>query len=351
MHAVRKKRRGYPFDAAVLRRLKHLALPRIYQVFPGDKHDRFYILMDYIEGSNLEVVQQSVPGQRFSLPEAMTLMSPIVDAVSYLHRQRPPLIHGDIKPSIIIVPRAGALSVLVDFGGVKDLDADTNAHQSMLNYRAPEQYSRGTSPRTDIYALGAVLYTLLTGTVPAAAFDRVARLAKKEPDPLVPVNQIAPYVRPTVARAIHGALSIPSQDRFATVEQFWEVLWQFMTAAQPPLLQVPEPMITPAMEETKTEPDVQPAVTQGPELAEGVPAEDQTEPEVHPVVTQGPELAEGVPTQDQTEPEGKPAATQEAEVAEEVPAEEQTEPDVQAAATSEPELDAAALAEDETQPE
>src|SRR3989440_4144560 len=309
MHAVRKERRGSPFDAALLRRLKHRALPRMYQLFPGDKHDRFYLLMDYIQGSNLEVVQQSVPGQRFSMPEAITLMSPIVDAVSYLHRQHPPLIHGDIKPSNIIVPKAGAPPVLVDFGGVKDLAADTTAPQSRLNYRAPEQYSGGTSPRTDIYALGAVLYTLLTGTLPAAAADRVARLAKKEADPLVPVNQIAPYVRPAVARAIHGALSIQSQDRFATVEQFWEVLWQFMNAAQPSWLQVPEPMITPALEETKTEPDVSPAVTQEPELAEEVPAEEQTEPDVSPVVTQGSDLAEGVPIEEQMGQDAGPDGT------------------------------------------
>src|SRR5437588_943055 len=133
MHAVRQKRRGSPFDAALLRRLKHRALPRMYQLFPGDKHDRFYLLMDYIQGSNLEVVQQSVPGQRFSLPEVVTLMSPIIGAVSYLHRQHPPLIHGDIKPSNIIVPKAGTPSVLIDFGGVKHLHADT-AQQRTLNY-------------------------------------------------------------------------------------------------------------------------------------------------------------------------------------------------------------------------
>ena len=285
MHAIRKERRGSPFDARVLRRLKHLALPRIYQVFPGDKHDRFYLLMDYIEGSNLVVVQRSVPGQRFSLPEAMTLMSPILDAVSYLHRQHPPLIHADIKPSNIIVPKAGAPSVLVDFGGGKDLEADTLAQQRTLPYRAPEQAGQGMSPRTDMYALGATFYTLLTGTVPAAASDRVARLAKREPDPLVPVNQIAPYVRLTVARAIHGALSIQSDDRFATVEQFREVLWQFMTTAQPSWLQVPEPMITSALEETKTEPDVPPVVTQVLELAEGAPAEDQMGQDAEPDAT------------------------------------------------------------------
>ncbi len=338
MHAIRKERRGSPFDARVLRRLKHLALPRIYQVFPGDKHDRFYLLMDYIEGSNLAVVQRSVPGQRFSLPEAMTLMSPILDAVSYLHRQHPPLIHGDIKPSNIIVPKAGAPSVLVDFGGGKDLEADTLAQQRTLPYRAPEQAGRGMSPRTDMYALGATFYTLLTGTVPAAASDRVARLAKKEPDPLVPVNQIAPYVRLTVARAIHGALSIQSDDRFATVEQFWEVLWQFMTTAQPSWLQVPEPMITSALEETKTEPDVPPAVTPGPELAEEVPAEEQTELDVSPAVTQALELAEEVPAEDQTEPDGNSVGAPGPELAEGVPAGDQTEPDVQPAVTPGPEL-------------
>src|SRR2546423_8563481 len=141
MHAVRKERRGSPFDARVLRRLKHRALPRMYQLFPGDKHDRFYLLMDYIEGSNLVVVQRSVPGQRFSLPEAMTLMSPILDAVSYLHRQHPPLIHADIKPSNIIVPKAGAPSPsqLVDFGGGKNVYAEVMARQHTFNFCAPGQ--------------------------------------------------------------------------------------------------------------------------------------------------------------------------------------------------------------------
>src|SRR6266851_2681500 len=94
IYAARKARNEVTSDAAVLSRLNHPALPRIYQIFYSNKHDRVYILMDYIKGCNLEVVQQHLPGKRAPLPQAITLISPIIDAVSYLHRQQPPLIPG-----------------------------------------------------------------------------------------------------------------------------------------------------------------------------------------------------------------------------------------------------------------
>jgi eukaryotic-like serine/threonine-protein kinase len=102
MHADREERSSFSFDAAALKRLYHPALPDIYQVFSGDDNDLFYILMDYVEGSNLEDVRRLMPGKRFSLHTALTLMSPIMDAISYLHRQDPHLVHGDVKPSNII---------------------------------------------------------------------------------------------------------------------------------------------------------------------------------------------------------------------------------------------------------
>ena len=127
--AIPENRRGFPFDAATLKRLNHPALPGMHRIFASENHDRFYILMEYVEGSNLEVLQRSAPGRRFSLPRAMTLMSPIMDVVSYLHRQHPPLIHGDIKPSNIIALKTGTSTpaVLVDFGGIRDLQANSDS--------------------------------------------------------------------------------------------------------------------------------------------------------------------------------------------------------------------------------
>ena len=264
MHAAREERSAFPFDAAALKRLNHPALPRIYRAFHSDNSDRFYILMDYVEGNNLEVLRQLMPGKRLSLHAAMTLMSPIMDAVSYLHRQHPPLIHGDINPSNIIVPIPGTPtpSKLVDFGGVKNVCADATAGRSTLNFRAPEQYGRRTSRRTDVYALGAIFYTLLTGAVPAAASDRLARIGAGEPDPLLPMDQFTPAVQ-TVARAIHCALSIRRHDRFDSVEQFREALWQVIHANQ----------------------DGNPVVAQAPQLAVVVLAEDHTGPDAKPDVS------------------------------------------------------------------
>ena len=229
MHAVHEERGSFPFSTTALKQVKHLALPHVYRIFHSDNRDRFYILMDYIEGSNLEVIRHLMPGKRFSLHAAMTLMSPVMDAVSFLHGQHPPLIHGDIKPSNIIVPLSGTATSarLVDFGGVKELDINGTAQPSLHNFRAPEQYNKRASRRSDVYALGAVFYTLLTGMVPIAASERLKCISVGKPDPLLPMNQFTPFAQ-VVANAIHRALSMSRHDRFKSVEQLREALWQVM---------------------------------------------------------------------------------------------------------------------------
>ena len=99
-----------------------------------------------------------------------------------------------------------------------------------LNYRAPEQFGKRASRRTDVYGLGATFYTLLTGTVPVAAPDRLAHIDRGEPDPLLPANKINPFVHSVVAEAITRAMSLGRNDRYTSVERFREALWQVMYA-------------------------------------------------------------------------------------------------------------------------
>jgi serine/threonine protein kinase len=211
----------------LLQQLHHSALPRVYRVFDGEQGDRAYLLMEYIEGTNLEILRRQQPEKSFSPSEVFVIMAPIIDALAYLHRQQPPIIHRDLKPANIILTTTGDKTVLVDFGIAKEYDPDgttTTLRHCSPGYGAPEQYSTGTDSRTDIYGLGATLYTLVTGFIPADALHRMTRLGNTGMDPLEPVNQIVPAIPTFVAGAIHHALSLRSGDRFSTVEQFWQAL-------------------------------------------------------------------------------------------------------------------------------
>ena len=242
------ERERFTFEGEVLRRLDHLALPRIYRVFNDDKRGRAYILMDYIEGTNLERLRQQQPEKSLALPQVLLLMAPIIDAVSYLHQQRPPIIHRDIKPANIIATKTGE-TVLVDFGIAKEYDPDsttTAIRHCSPGYGAPEHYSRGTNTRTDIYGLGATFYALLTGVVPVDAFYRMTNMGDRGLDPLEPVNELVPSIPAPVAEAIQRAMAMRMDDRFPTVEEFWQALNAHPLPAdpadqQPPMIIPPVP--------------------------------------------------------------------------------------------------------------
>ena len=243
------ERERFTFEGEVLKRVDHPALPRIYRVFDDDKSGRAYILMDYIEGSNLEVLRQQQPEKHFSLSRVLFLIAPIIDAVSYLHHQQPPIIHRDIKPANIIVPRTSEGTVLVDFGIAKEYDPDsttTAVRRASPGYGAPEQYTRGTNTRTDIYGLGATIYALLTGHIPADAFHRMTQLGSTGVDPLEPVNHLVPSIPQSVSDAISRAMAMRSEDRFPTVEEFWQALNTFPVNAYPAQQQRLVPVIGPS---------------------------------------------------------------------------------------------------------
>src|ERR1700719_1182754 len=85
----KQDRERFIFEAEILKRLDHRALPRVYRIFEHGKLKRVYMLMDYIKGKNLETLRKEQPEQRFSLSLVLALMAPIVDALIYLHHQEP----------------------------------------------------------------------------------------------------------------------------------------------------------------------------------------------------------------------------------------------------------------------
>jgi serine/threonine protein kinase len=245
------ERSRFTFECTVLERLHHPALPRVHRVF--EENNRAYMLMDYVSGSNLEVLRRKQPHDSFPLREVLTIMEPIVQALGYLHSQEPPIIHRDIKPSNIIVPQEDvsafkqdgrngeslpdtaptslptplSRSVLVDFGIAKEYTTDsttTAIRHCSPGYGAPEQYALGTDLRTDIYGLAATFYALLTGKIPVDSLQRATQLGTQGTDPLIPVRELAPSVPENVANAIQRAMSIGPNNRFNSVAEFWQAI-------------------------------------------------------------------------------------------------------------------------------
>jgi serine/threonine protein kinase len=262
----RRERERFVFEGELLKHLDHRSLPRVYRTFEDETNRRAYMLMDFIEGPNLEVLRKLQSGKHFLLHQVLKILAPIVDAVNYLHHQNPPILHRDIKPSNIIVPVSGDDAVLVDFGIAKKFnpDATTTAFRTgSPGYAPPELYSKGTSIRSDIYELGATFYTLLTGSVPADALHRITLMGSDQYDPIEPISKLDPNIPQDIAQPIHRALAINSNDRFSSVEEFWQAFemqpgWRQLNKA---VIALSAPSTQPIASNKNTDPPIPAVVT------------------------------------------------------------------------------------------
>ncbi|HSQ17203.1 MAG TPA: protein kinase [Anaerolineales bacterium] len=218
--------RQFEREATVLAGLTHTNLPRVtdHFVIPGQGQ---YLVMDFVEGMDLATLVQS---QGAVTPaQAIPWMLQIAGALEYLHAQPSPIIHRDIKPANIRIRLDGS-AVLGDFGLVKVYDArlrtTIGARAVTPGYAPPEQYGQGTTdPRTDLYALGATLYTLLTGSEPPESVQRMAGT------PLTPPHQLNAQIPVATGRVIERAMALQPNQRYQTVTEFKNAL--LATVSQP----------------------------------------------------------------------------------------------------------------------
>ncbi len=213
-------------EASILARLDHPNLPKVSDFFSSSNRD--YLVMDYVPGKDLRMVIQEARRERRFLDEMQVLgwAAQLIEALSYLHGQEPPIIHRDIKPSNIKLMPNGLIK-LVDFGLVKVLAPDEVTitiiqGQGTVIYTPLEQYGGEdvhTDVRSDIYALGATLYHLLTNEPPADARRRFL-----EPQSLKPPRAINPAISSRTEQAILWAMALHPDQRPPNIEVFRQAL-------------------------------------------------------------------------------------------------------------------------------
>src|SRR5213082_2092281 len=153
-------------EAFLLAGLTHPNLPRIYEQF--DDGGRWYLVMDYIEGETLETYLNKMGG-KVPIEKVLNIGIQLCSVLDYLHTRQPAIIFRDLKPANVMLS-AGDHIFLIDFDIARHFKPgqakDTTALGSS-GYAAPEQYGRmQTTPRADIYGLGATLHQMLSGNDP-----------------------------------------------------------------------------------------------------------------------------------------------------------------------------------------
>lgn len=216
--AMRRFRR----EALSATQLTHPNIVGVYDV--GQSQEMNYIVMEYVEGTDLKDYVR----QRGALHpiEAVRIMMQIVSAIAAAHQNR--IIHRDIKPQNILIDREGNVKI-TDFGIAVALSdtslTQTNTLLGSVHYLSPEQARGGMATiQTDIYALGIVLYELLTGKVPFDGESAVSIALKHFQEPLPPVMNPSVMIPQSLENIVLKATAKDSMNRYRSCYEMFQDL-------------------------------------------------------------------------------------------------------------------------------
>jgi serine/threonine protein kinase len=228
MFADERLRKQFEREARLLARLHHPALPRVSDHF--SEGDGQFLVMQFIPGDDLSQMMARKQGP-FPADQVLTWGDQLLDALDYLHTQDPQIIHRDIKPQNLKLTGRGQI-ILLDFGlakgqsgGVSVVTTSASIFGYTPNYAPLEQIQGlGTDARSDIYALSATLYHLVTFVKPPDALTRAAALVNGQPDPLVPASDITGSIGTEISAVLARGMSQSRDQRYTTASAMREAL-------------------------------------------------------------------------------------------------------------------------------
>ncbi len=222
-------------EAILLARLHHPNLPSIFDHF--EEKRRWYLVMSFIEGETLEEYLNRAQDGKLPQDEVVQIGIQLSSVLSYLHHQQPAIIFRDLKPANIMRTADGHI-YLIDFGIARHFrpgQAKDTASLGSPGYAPPEQYGKAqTTPRSDIYSLGATLHQLLSGYDPSSS-----------PFRFPPLQSLVPAVPARLATFISQMVEMDEENRPANtllVKQELQKL-TFPTPTQPAKLKLGPPAV------------------------------------------------------------------------------------------------------------
>jgi len=218
-HLIKK----FEEEAKLLVGLKHPNIVKVWELIKAN--NTVYMVMEYEEGEDLKSYLEK--HKNLKEDEIIRIINPVLEAVKYLHIKG--ILHRDIAPDNIYIREDGT-PLVIDFGSARDIMAKYSKNISSIikdGYSPPEQYSHATqSPPTDIYALGAVLYEMMSGQRPVSSQARQHNLYSGLADPLENLSLICKkkYSQKLI-NIVNKAMEIKMQDRFQGISDIQHSLF------------------------------------------------------------------------------------------------------------------------------
>ncbi|MEQ8186756.1 MAG: protein kinase [Candidatus Eremiobacterota bacterium] len=200
-------------EAEILHDLRHPNLPIVKDYFI--EHGRYYLVMDYIDGKDLETVIQGYFPVGVPEDKVLEWSKQILEALDYLHSQSPPVVYRDLKPANIMIKNGDGKIMLIDFGIARRVLPDSQTTKTSVGtpvFAAEELFYGKPVPASDIYSLGATMHCLLAGEMPVVPFS------------FKPLRAINPDVSRELEDIVMKALSMAPKDRYKSAKEMKKVI-------------------------------------------------------------------------------------------------------------------------------
>ena len=212
-------------EAKTLRRFDHPAIVKVLGYF--EENNTAYFVMPFYEGETLEDYLKKDPNRVYSQDEILSIIMPIIEGLKSVHQEG--FLHRDIAPDNILL-RKNRMPVLIDFGASRNAIGTKSQTLSAIvkhGYSPPEQYTSNSKQdaTTDIYAICAVLYEMITGKKPPESSARQMALLNDEKDPIEDiVTKYKDRYNAYFLQTIQKGLSLKQKDRIQNIEELQEQL-------------------------------------------------------------------------------------------------------------------------------
>jgi serine/threonine protein kinase len=222
-------------EARSLAKIVHPNIVAVHQVF--EDNGTAYMAIDYIDGLDLQQIIDG-EGEPLTPGHIVQVTEKLLHAVGFIHAND--MLHRDISPDNVLIDKTGK-PILIDFGAAREHASKATRAMSALRvvkdgYSPQEFYIAGSEqgPWSDLYALGATIYHLISGEAPVNGQARLAALAEDRPDPYVPLSGRFPSYPPGFLEAIDRALQTLPKQRLQSASAWLEMFHS--DAASPALV-------------------------------------------------------------------------------------------------------------------